>query len=513
MRPQNSKPARAHGLPKIHKRYDNLPKFRPIVDTTGTSHYKVGEYLTNLLYPLTVNEFTFKDSFDAVSKIQNIPHELLKNGYRFVSFDVESLFTNVPLNRTLNIICRRVFDEKRIETTLEKRTLRKLIKDTCTKTAFSCNNVLYEQCDGVSMGSSLGPVLANLIMTELEEKVVRPLVAKGTLKFYGRYVDDTLLVIKPKDVKNVHKAFEKFDKNLKFTVDEFVNETPHFLDIDMLDDEFQVYRKATNTGLYVNYDSFVPWHNRISWLRSLVVRATRICSPTRLPAELKKIKQMASWNGFPKYLVNSLMKRFIQNLSTVRQSAETEPVVESVVIWFNMPYLGNRSLSIFQTCVKKIKRNLNLEGKKIIFKQRFKTTKISYLCNTKDRSPLLTSSNVVYEFKCPGCSSNYIGKCDRTLFERSREHATVKGSAVYRHLIKCEGIHFLDSLLMIDVTEPLTDDEIRDKRINYVRNNIRVVDKSDNWSVLLFKEALSIKDSNPQMNSGLKASRDLNLFR
>ena len=66
---------------------------------------------------------------------------------------------------------------------------------------------------------------------------------------------------------------------------------------------------------------------------------------------------------------------------------------------------------------------------------------------------------------------------------------------------------------MIDVTEPLADDEIRDKRINYVRNNIRVVDKSDNWSVLLFKEALAIKDNNPQMNSGLKASRDLNLFR
>ena len=156
---------------------------------------------------------------------------------------------------------------------------------------------------------------------------------------------------------------------------------------------------------------------------------------------------------------------------------------------------------------------LRLEGKTIIFKQRFKTTKISYLCNTKDRSPLLTSSNVVYEFKCPGCASNYIGKCDRTLFERTREHATVKGSAVYRHLINCEGINFLDSLLMIDVTEPLADDEIRDKRINYVRNNIRVVDKSDNWSVLLFKEALAIKDNNPQMNSGLKASRDLNLFR
>eukprot|EP00111_Clytia_hemisphaerica_P006275 TCONS_00018172-protein len=185
---------------------------------------------------------------------------------------------------------------------------------------------------------------------------------------------------------------------------------------------------------------------------------------------------MASWNGFPKYLVNSLTKRFIEKLSTPRSSAVNEdPVEEPVVIWFNMPYLGSRSLSNFLACVKKIKRNLSLGSKKIIFKQRFKTTKISYYCNTKDRSPLLTSSNVVYEFKCPGCSSKYIGKSDRTLSERTREHATVKGSAVYRHLTKCEGINYIDSLLLIGVTESLTDDEIRDKRINHVRNNIRVV--------------------------------------
>ena len=70
-----------------------------------------------------------------------------------------------------------------------------------------------------------------------------------------------------------------------------------------------------------------------------------------------------------------------------------------------------------------------------------------------------------------------------------------------------------DVKFVIENFTPKPYDEIRDKRINYVRNNIRVVDKSDNWSVLLFKEALAIKDSHPQMNSGLKASRDLNLFR
>ena len=46
IRPQSAKPARAHGLPKIHKPFDDIPKFRPIIDTTGTTHYEIGKYLS-----------------------------------------------------------------------------------------------------------------------------------------------------------------------------------------------------------------------------------------------------------------------------------------------------------------------------------------------------------------------------------------------------------------------------------------------------------------------------------
>ena len=83
----------AYGLPKIHKEYSNIPKFIPIVDTTGMPHYSAGKVLTNLLNPLAINEFTLKDSFDAVNKIKNIPPHLFDDGYNYVSFDVESLFT------------------------------------------------------------------------------------------------------------------------------------------------------------------------------------------------------------------------------------------------------------------------------------------------------------------------------------------------------------------------------------------------------------------------------------
>ena len=52
------------------------------------------------------------------------------------------------------------------------------------------------------MGSSLGPVLANIILTEFEKEVVSELIKSGIIKFYRRYVDDTLALVKPGDIKN-----------------------------------------------------------------------------------------------------------------------------------------------------------------------------------------------------------------------------------------------------------------------------------------------------------------------
>lgn len=69
------------------------------------------------------------DLFEAVLAIKAIPENLLEEGYRFVSFDVESLFTSVPLKRTIDIhsLLSRVFQVKFIDTTLSKRTLKKLL--------------------------------------------------------------------------------------------------------------------------------------------------------------------------------------------------------------------------------------------------------------------------------------------------------------------------------------------------------------------------------------------------
>ena len=92
----------------MRPKFAHLPPFRPTTDTTNTAHYGIAKYLSNLRHPLTENEFTVKDSFEAAIKIQAIPSELLDERYRFTSFNVTLLFTTVSLNRTIKIILEHI---------------------------------------------------------------------------------------------------------------------------------------------------------------------------------------------------------------------------------------------------------------------------------------------------------------------------------------------------------------------------------------------------------------------
>ena len=153
---------------------------------------------------MTQNEYSLRDSFDAANRINHILPLVQENEeYMFVTLDVVSLFTSTPLCKTVNISLKRVYSEKLINTSLSKCSLKKLTLDTCQKMALSFNNKLYEQVDGVSMGGSLGPVLANILMTECEKVIVDKLMKEKVVMFYTRYVGDTLLIIKKRDINYV----------------------------------------------------------------------------------------------------------------------------------------------------------------------------------------------------------------------------------------------------------------------------------------------------------------------
>ena len=66
------------------------------------------------------------------------------------------------------------------------------------------------------MGSSLGPVFANVIMTELQKVAVEPLITSGKIKFYIWFVDDTRLLAKEENIMFIVGKFNSFHKTLKF---------------------------------------------------------------------------------------------------------------------------------------------------------------------------------------------------------------------------------------------------------------------------------------------------------
>ena len=83
-----------------------MPPIRPIIDTTSTHPYGITKYLSSLFNSITINDHSVKDSFEADKLVQAISLKLFNQGYKFISFEVTSLFTNVPLKRTVNIILK-----------------------------------------------------------------------------------------------------------------------------------------------------------------------------------------------------------------------------------------------------------------------------------------------------------------------------------------------------------------------------------------------------------------------
>ena len=74
------------------------------------------------------------------------------------------------------------------------------------------------------------------------------------------------------------------------------------------------------------------------------------------------------------------------------------------------------------------------------FKVIYITVKLSYFTNSKDKIPTLNQSFVVYLYSCPGFSNCFVGKTERTIYERTHEHGWKdKMSAVNKHMKCCSG--------------------------------------------------------------------------
>ena len=277
---KGSQLARIYSLPKMHKdRGPNFtPPFRLIVSPIGTYNYNLAKYLCNLLSPHIPTQHCATDTLPFVQDIQS----LSMFGKFMVSFDVESLFANIPLEECIDLVVNYI-SEGNPDLKLSESELRSLFTVATAQTHFLFNGSFYDQIDGVAMGSPLAPVLANIFMGHHEKLSLENLNFQGSeILFYRRYVDDTFCLF-----HSEHDVIIFFDysnsrhPNIRFTMEKEAHHKLPFLDVLVDNNDHnsfltRVYHKKTFTGLLTNYLSFTSYPYKVGLIRSLVDRAYKI---------------------------------------------------------------------------------------------------------------------------------------------------------------------------------------------------------------------------------------------
>jgi len=193
--PIGSQPARIYGTPKMHKfkASDKILSLWPIVSSIGTYNYQLAKFLGGMITPYLPQEYSVQDSFTFVQDLQKVS----THNKFLVSFDVCSLFTNIPLEETVELAVDTIFSNtKNIKIT--RKELKQLFMIATSKTHFLFQESLYDQTDGVAMGSPLAPILANLFMGQHEKEWIEQYTGKQNT-YYCRYVDDIFAVFDSED--------------------------------------------------------------------------------------------------------------------------------------------------------------------------------------------------------------------------------------------------------------------------------------------------------------------------
>ena len=165
----------------------------------------------------------------------------LEENEEYVSYDVESLFTNVPIHDTIKYILEEIYTHNKLPHICSKLIFKRLLLKLATESTYTFQSQFYKQTDGCTMGGPLSVTFLNIYLTKLEKDQVKPLKPK----FYRRFVDHMM----SRRLKNTHDSlFEKlnnYHKKINFTIETYPKK---FLDTRILLENYiiksKVYRKT-----------------------------------------------------------------------------------------------------------------------------------------------------------------------------------------------------------------------------------------------------------------------------
>ena len=430
IKPTGSQPPRLYGLAKIHKQ--SVP-LRPVLSMPGSAYYKIGKQVADWLS--VVEECQINTSSQSIS--QSLKDIKLDDDEELISFDVVSLYTNVPVDEAITRCAELLYGGRYQKPPVSKETFIKLTELCSLNVLMLTPRGYYRQKDGLAMGSPPAPYLANGWLSQFDDRI------RGDAKVFGRYMDDVLRNIKVAQIESKSKEINDFHPNLKFTYEREDKGSIPFLDMRILHSGDKLtstwYTKNTDTGLTMNYHALAPSRFKKSNVTGMVHRIHRACStPEHFKESLEKAKLLLRKNQYPPSFYEPIIKKTIEKISKpaqIEEDKEEQPELKK----FFIRYRGQ----ITEQFVNGLKKS-GAPVQAILTIRKLKTVLPSL------KAPVAKPYKgwVVYQINCSRCQSCYVGQTARHLLSRIREHRNVN-TPVGNHFNNCNVELTMDDVKII----------------------------------------------------------------
>ena len=450
LKPIGSQPARLYGLAKAHK---SSTPVRPVLSMPGSSYYKIAQCVADWLS--VVDECKINSSTKQVS--DSLKHIKLGEDEELVSFDVSSLYTNVPVMEAINVCADLLYSGKYNLPPVDKETFIELAKVASCDVVMSTHRGYYRQVDGLAMGSPPAPHLANGWLSKYDG------IIKGDSKLFTRYMDDILQEMKSAMIESKLRTINTLHGNLKFTIERQTDGKIPFLDMQITCDgngnlSSTWYNKPTDTGLILNYHALAPRRYKRSVVSGFVHRISRACSTWKnFHESMNKAKRILERNQYPPSFydpiidetITSIVQRSISK-PVVEQSQEmTEGSVEPIHRATVVESVEPTETAVSPESVPEKMIFVQYRGKcsedyaRALHKCKAPCKVVMTLRKLKTTMPSLKTdvdkelrSGTVYKIQCPSCQACYVGQTSRHILTRYKEH-TRPSAHVRQHFDAC----------------------------------------------------------------------------
>ena len=440
---------------------------RPIASSIGAVTYQISKEVARILRPLVEKSIHHvKNTQDFLDSIKGIH---LGEDQCMMSYDVKALFTSVPTSKACIIIKQRLEEDEELKhrTSLSIENITSLLEFCITSTYFSFQGKFYEQVEGAPMGSPLSPIVANLYMESFEVGALRS--APHPPYLWKRFVDDTFTIWQSSQRDGFLEYLNSIDQHIQFTAEKQREDgAMPFLDILVTPGRdgsvsTSVFRKPTQTDLYLQWDSHHPLTSKYSVIGTLQHRANTICSNTQLlHKEEKHLKNALKNCQYPTWAINKIQQKINNQARKQTRIGRSSIIQRSHIV---VPYYRGLSESI-KNIGRKFGVQMHCKGG---------TTIKNLLMSPKDKDPIQKQSGVIYRYHCDrvDCDEEYIGESSRTFGERFKEHLK-SPSPIYDHsYISGHSVTI---------------------------NNLKIVGREDLNQIRTIKEALYIRVNDPSLN-------------